>query len=221
MMSSVRRAVLGLVPIVLLAGVLSSVPALAGERRDEPRAVSATHPDAPKLRLRANPGASGPVGRSARRLGREVSRLAAAARPRPEAVHPVVGPADYGEAGAQFGAARSGHVHAGQDVFAPAGTPLVAVRDGVVVETGSDGGRGNYVALFSPDASETYLYLHMQSPTPLAIGARVRAGGEVGSVGCTGSCFGDHLHFEIRSGRGTTGEARDPLPDLQDWKPAA
>jgi murein DD-endopeptidase MepM/ murein hydrolase activator NlpD len=34
-------------------------------------------------------------------------------------------------------------------------------------------------------------------------------------VGCTGSCWGDHLHFEVRSGRGTTGESHDPLPLLE------
>ena len=30
-------------------------------------------------------------------------------------------------------------------------------------------------------------------------------GQRVGRVGCTGSCWGDHLHFEVRGGRGTTG----------------
>src|SRR5687767_11857431 len=42
---------------------------------------------------------------------------------------PIVGEVDYGSAEAGFGAARSGHVHAGQDMFAKAGTPEVAVAD--------------------------------------------------------------------------------------------
>jgi murein DD-endopeptidase MepM/ murein hydrolase activator NlpD len=46
----------------------------------------------------------------------------------PESVFPVRGHTDWGEAGARFGAGRGGHVHEGQDVFAPAGTPLVSVR---------------------------------------------------------------------------------------------
>jgi murein DD-endopeptidase MepM/ murein hydrolase activator NlpD len=62
---------------------------------------------------------------------------------RPAAVHPVRAPVDYGEGGAQFGADRGGRMHEGQDVFAPAGTPREAVRDGVGLETGDDGGRGN------------------------------------------------------------------------------
>ncbi len=65
----------------------------------------------------------------------------------------MLGPVDFGEADARYGASRSGHVHEGQDVFAPAGTPLVALRGGVVVERGDDGGRGNYVAVYTPVAA--------------------------------------------------------------------
>jgi murein DD-endopeptidase MepM/ murein hydrolase activator NlpD len=94
----------------------------------------------------------------------------------------------------------------------------VAVRDGVVVETGDDGGRGNYVAIFSAKARETYVYLHMNEPSRVDPGERVRAGRRIGSVGCTGLCFGDHLHFEVRRGRGTQGAPRDPLPLLLRWR---
>ena len=134
---------------------------------------------------------------------------------RPEAVFPLHAEPDWGEADARFGAFRGGHMHEGQDVFAPAGTPLVAIRDGRVVETGDDGGRGNYVAIWSPEARHTFVYLHMLRPTPFAEGDAVRIGERVGSVGCTGSCWGDHLHFEVRDGRGTTGRARDPLDMLK------
>jgi len=40
-------------------------------------------------------------------------------------------------------------------------------------------------------------------------------GERVGAVGCTGSCWGDHLHLELRVGRGTTGRPLDPLPMLK------
>jgi murein DD-endopeptidase MepM/ murein hydrolase activator NlpD len=103
-------------------------------------------------------------------------------------------------------------------VFALAGTPVLTARHGIVVETGDDGGRGNYVAVFSPEHRQTYVYLHMRHPSRAKTGERVRAGDRVGAVGCTGSCFGDHLHFELRRGRGTRGAPVDPLPLLRRWK---
>jgi murein DD-endopeptidase MepM/ murein hydrolase activator NlpD len=135
--------------------------------------------------------------------------------PEPPAVFPLAHATGYGEWEARYGNFRNGHRHEGQDVFAPAGTPLVATREAVVVEKGSGDGRGNWIALYSREAGETYVYFHMRSPTPLAVGERVAVGRRVGSVGCTGSCFGDHLHFEIRRGRGTSGRTRDPLPVLR------
>jgi murein DD-endopeptidase MepM/ murein hydrolase activator NlpD len=136
--------------------------------------------------------------------------------PSPESVFPVRGhAADFGEADARFGASRGGHVHEGQDVFAPAGTPLVSLRAGTVVEKGDDGGRGNYVAIWDRDTRRTYVYLHMLHPTPLRLTSRVGAGERIGAVGCTGSCWGDHLHIEMRRGRGTTGRPLDPLPQLR------
>ena len=150
-------------------------------------------------------------------VARQVRRLGAAADRARTPRFPVAGPFNWGQEGARYGASRSGHVHEGQDVFARTGAALVAVTDGVVVETGNDGGRGNYVAIHDPDAGRTYLYLHMLEPSLAGSGERVRAGSRVGAVGCTGSCFGDHLHFEIRRGRGTTGEPVDPLPHLQRW----
>jgi murein DD-endopeptidase MepM/ murein hydrolase activator NlpD len=54
----------------------------------------------------------------------------------------------------------------------------------------------------------------MLRPARLDRGDSVRMGQRVGAVGCTGSCWGDHLHFEVRRGRGTTGEPRDPIPLL-------
>jgi murein DD-endopeptidase MepM/ murein hydrolase activator NlpD len=134
--------------------------------------------------------------------------------PEPEEWFPVRGTIDFGEADARFGAWRGGRRHEGQDVFADAGTPLVAVRDGSVVETGNDGGRGNYIAIWSPEVDRTFVYFHMRAPTRFAVGDEVEGGARVGAVGCTGSCWGDHLHLEMRTGRGTTGRPLDPLPLL-------
>jgi murein DD-endopeptidase MepM/ murein hydrolase activator NlpD len=91
------------------------------------------------------------------------------------------------------------------------------VRDGIVIERGDGGGRGNYVALYDPQAHRTYVYLHLQSPAAVHAGQQVRGGQHIGELGCTGSCFGDHLHFEIRRGRSVDGASLNPLPDLQRW----
>lgn len=131
---------------------------------------------------------------------------------------PVVGKVDYGTSENAFGAARYGHVHSGHDMFAPTGTPLVAVTDGVVADAGSDGGQGNYVHLYDPEHDQTYIYMHMVEPSRFQTGDKVDAGELLGGVGCTGSCSGDHLHFEIRDGKGMAGEAHDPLPELKSWE---
>jgi murein DD-endopeptidase MepM/ murein hydrolase activator NlpD len=133
----------------------------------------------------------------------------------PASWFPVRGVVDFGEADARFGAWRGGHRHEGQDVFADAGTPIASIQAGRVVELGNDGGRGNYVAIWSPETDRTFLYLHMRAPTRHAVGDPVDAGARVGAVGCTGSCWGYHLHVEMREGRGTTGRPLDPLPLLQ------
>ena len=103
--------------------------------------------------------------------------------PEPETWFPVRGTIDFGSYDARFGAWRGSHRHEGQDVFADAGTPLVAIRDGGVVETGDDGGRGNYVAIWSPEVDRTFVYLHMRAPTPHAVGDPVQGGDRVGAVG--------------------------------------
>jgi murein DD-endopeptidase MepM/ murein hydrolase activator NlpD len=136
--------------------------------------------------------------------------------------HPVRmrGPMDYGDSGAQFGAARAAHSHEGQDIMADPGTPLVAVRDAVVIKTGNDGGRGNYVALYNPSEDQTYVYFHLLRPSQLNPGDEVPAGAEVGAMGCTGSCYGTHLHFEVRSGDSIEAKPVDPLPMLRRWPQA-
>lgn len=153
---------------------------------------------------------------SGQALAQGVKRLGAAAE-RERTRFPVAGEFNLGQDGARFGALRSGRSHEGQDVFARTATPLLAITDGVVVQTGDDGGRGNYVATYDPAARRTYVYLHMLHPSKVKKGDRVRAGEWVGGVGCTGSCFGDHLHLEVRRGRSVSGPAEDPLPRLRRW----
>ena len=140
-----------------------------------------------------------------------------AAEPDPGPFHPVSGPVDYGSAEAGFGNAR-GRPHEGQDILAPTGTPVVSPTRTEVLETGADGGRGNWAALYDRAADRTYVYFHMEAPAEVGAGQRLAPGDRVGRVGCTGSCYGPHLHFEIRDGADPSGTARDPLPDLVRWK---
>jgi murein DD-endopeptidase MepM/ murein hydrolase activator NlpD len=57
----------------------------------------------------------------------------------------------------------------------------------------------------------------MLRPTALESGEQVAAGKQVGAMGCTGSCYGTHLHFEVRSGKGIDRKPIDPLPLLKRW----
>jgi murein DD-endopeptidase MepM/ murein hydrolase activator NlpD len=140
-------------------------------------------------------------------------------------VFPLEGPHNFGDKLARFGAPRSGHVHEGQDIFGKTGTPEVAVHDGVVVDRGKntdpdDGGRGNYVAIYSPADNHSFVYMHMLKPSPALLGHEVHAGQVIGQLGCTGSCDGPHLHFEVRIGKASLGadtKAVDPLPYLRQW----
>lgn len=134
--------------------------------------------------------------------------------PKTKAIFPVDAKVDYGTAVNRFGNNRGDHIHEGQDVFAPADTKLVAVRDGLVMETGYDD-RGNYAYIYSREANQTYAYFHMQGTPGVKQGEKVRAGQRVGLLGCTGSCFGDHLHFEVHEGRDEYEHAIDPLPLLK------
>ena len=94
---------------------------------------------------------------------------------------------------------------------------MVAPADGVVVETGADGGRGNYLSIYDRKRDLTYNYFHLAEPALQAARAKVDSGQRVGSMGCTGSCWGVHLHFEVRKGSDPYGEAIDPLPLLERW----
>ncbi|MCL4288202.1 MAG: M23 family metallopeptidase [Thermoleophilia bacterium] len=137
----------------------------------------------------------------------------------PEPVSPVAAPVDYGTAINGFGNER-GRPHEGQDMFAPEGTAVLSPTATRVLETGSDSGRGNWAAVYDAVADRTYVYLHMTAPAYVGAGDRLDPGDRVGLLGCTGSCDGPHLHFEVRAGRGPYAPAIDPRPLLDRWRPA-
>jgi murein DD-endopeptidase MepM/ murein hydrolase activator NlpD len=93
-----------------------------------------------------------------------------------------------------YGDPRPGGPHTGEDISAHYGTAEVAVLPARVVSTPNGGWIG--VGLILRDAmGNEWWYAHMASRT-VGVGDRVKAGQLVGRVGCSGRCYGAHLHFE-------------------------
>jgi murein DD-endopeptidase MepM/ murein hydrolase activator NlpD len=133
---------------------------------------------------------------------------------------PLKGNFAYGDPGSRFGAARSGHKHQGQDIGAPEGTQIRAVRGGIVKTVAyQKNGAGNYIVIDGAGVRKDYVYMHLQTgSTRVREGQRVRTGQWIGSVGNTGASFGAHLHFEIWKGAWWGGgEPIDPFPSLRRW----
>jgi murein DD-endopeptidase MepM/ murein hydrolase activator NlpD len=99
--------------------------------------------------------------------------------------------------GAHFGEYGSwSRYHTGIDFRAGHGTPIRAVRSGVVLYAGNSGDwAGNHVAIKHGDGMTT-MSSHMSSMA-VRPGQTVQAGQIIGSVGQTGRAFGAHLHFEL------------------------
>jgi murein DD-endopeptidase MepM/ murein hydrolase activator NlpD len=112
-------------------------------------------------------------------------------------IWPVSGPVVSG-----FGM-RWGRMHEGIDIGAGYGTPVRAVANGSVIHAGWMGGYGNLVVIDHGGGLST-AYAHLSS---IVAGGGVSQGQVVGYIGCTGHCFGPHLHFEVR----VNGGAVDPL----------
>lgn len=98
--------------------------------------------------------------------------------------------------------------HAGVDVAAASGTPVVAAAAGTVAWAGPRGGYGLLVVIDHGGGLETR-YAHA-SALDVRHGEVVARGQLVARVGATGTATGAHLHFEVRVG----GVARDPLGAL-------
>ncbi|HEV7459949.1 MAG TPA: peptidoglycan DD-metalloendopeptidase family protein [Solirubrobacteraceae bacterium] len=95
--------------------------------------------------------------------------------------------------------------HPGIDIGASEGTPIHAADAGTVRIAASYGGYGNYTCI-QHTASLSTCYGH-QSAFAVGAGQNVSQGQVIGSVGCTGLCFGAHLHFEVR----VNGSVVDPM----------
>ncbi|MEE8330195.1 MAG: M23 family metallopeptidase [Acidimicrobiia bacterium] len=126
-----------------------------------------------------------------------------------------------------YGNARRGHRHQGNDIFGAKGDPVVAVLGGVVKTIDSGPTAGNFVIIEHAGGWETW-YLHLKNDSPgtdngrlgpeHAIGSRIEegfyvpAGGIVGFVGDSGNAEGTepHTHFELHH----NGSTVNPYPYL-------
>lgn len=104
---------------------------------------------------------------------------------------------------------RWGTLHAGVDIANAIGTPIYAVADGVVIDSGPAQGFGMWVRLKHADGTVT-VYGHIDSSN-VSMGQQVMAGDQIARMGNRGFSTGPHLHFEVHLG----GESKvDPLPWL-------
>ena len=123
-------------------------------------------------------------------------------------VCPVDGPHAYADT---FGIIHHhpgwSHVHIGNDIIAPHGTPVVAPFDGTATSA-SDDNAGLYVTVSGSQGS--VLMMHLSRFGSLG---SVSTGDVVGYVGDTGNASGPHVHFEWHPGGGA---AVDPYPLLNE-----
>lgn len=106
-----------------------------------------------------------------------------------------------GKISSPFGKRRGNHKHEGVDIPMPAGTPIRAARNGVVVRTGNNStmgfrGYGNFIMLDHGGNVRTF-YAHC-SRVAVAEGQKIMQGQIIGYVGSTGRSTANHLHFEVR-----------------------
>ena len=93
------------------------------------------------------------------------------------------------------------HDYPAADIAAPAGAPVFALADAVVLALVDDGRCGTGLSLRSLDGLE-WVYCHLSFRDPgLQAGALVTAGQWVGLVGSTGHSTGPHLHLGLRPAR--------------------
>ena len=108
-----------------------------------------------------------------------------------------------------------GRFHAGSDLAAPLGTPILAVADGVVSFAGQRGTYGGLITIEHTVGGErvTSYYAHMYDQgIHVATGDSVVASQHIGDVGSAGKSTGPHLHLEIHPGG-----ASQPAVDAVDW----
>jgi hypothetical protein len=144
----------------------------------------------------------------------------------PPLLFPVVGAVTYHD---DFGEARAGGAHQGNDLLAAKRAPVVAVEDGTVSYWTTSASAGCMLYLHG-DSGTMYEYIHLNNDLTLGNdnkgtcvqdvaytvpdGTHVDAGTQIGYVGDSGDANGihPHLHFEVHP---KGGKAVSPFPFLK------
>lgn len=97
-----------------------------------------------------------------------------------------------------------GHTGIDIDGICNTGAVIVSAQTGTVTSAGWDGGYGYSVTVSGGGMMTRYAHL---SQIYVSVGQQLNAGASLGVIGCTGSCTGTHLHFEVW----VSGSAQNPL----------
>jgi murein DD-endopeptidase MepM/ murein hydrolase activator NlpD len=137
-------------------------------------------------------------------------------------VFPVVGLAEYVDTYGAFRSDVPGNWHHGDDIFAPLGTPVVAVASGTINRVGWER-LGGWRIWVRDSVGDEFYYAHLSGYAPTDLHSNhVTAGEVIGFIGNTGDAFttSPHLHFEVHPRPllhlGYDG-AVDPTTYLNSW----
>jgi murein DD-endopeptidase MepM/ murein hydrolase activator NlpD len=86
-------------------------------------------------------------------------------------------------------------IHNGIDIAAPIGTPVLAVSNGIISETGSSVLNGRYIWL-ETDEGYKIIYAHLDK-IHVNMSQRVERGEVLALSGNTGRSSGPHLHYGV------------------------
>ena len=107
--------------------------------------------------------------------------------------------AGYGARDAQGGNWDStGGVHQGTDYNVKSGTPVIAVKEGIVSDKTLSADYGQAV-IIDHDGGYSSIYAHLSSKQA-SPGTRILQGQEIGKSGKSGNATGPHLHYEVWHG---------------------
>jgi murein DD-endopeptidase MepM/ murein hydrolase activator NlpD len=130
-------------------------------------------------------------------IGSANTRAAAPQAPTVRVAQPV--PTDGALVWPVIGGSISQYYHAGHlalDIAASSGSTVVAAKAGTVTWAGWRNNGGGYVIAIDHGGGMQTVYNHLGSIW-VGVGTYVVAGQGIGGVGCTGTCTGPHVHFEV------------------------